>query len=103
MLKDRSLLDKTGLEGEGRYLFHGDALRGRDDLKLLLKDMIQKHVNIRITDTRLLCRLDPLNSTNFHRYIDHKEHIVLVIKLINGFHLAGYYEGSFKPKTASDK
>ena len=60
-------------------------------------------MRIRIKDTRFVHRFDPLSSTNVHRYIDFKEHIVLVIKLASGFCIAGYYQGAFKPKTVANK
>ena len=60
-------------------------------------------MRIKIKDTRLIHRYDPLSSTNIHRYIDNRENLVLIIKLINGYCIAGYYEGVFKPKTLANK
>jgi len=60
-------------------------------------------MGIKIIDTKLVYSFDPLNSNNFHKYIDEKAHIVLVARLINGFCLAAYYEGAFSRKLASDK
>ena len=40
--------------------------------------------------TKLLYRLDVLNKTNFHHYIDGKYNILIVIKLINGSLIGGF-------------
>lgn len=60
-------------------------------------------MGFKISDTRLIYRFDPFNKVNFHHYIDSKEHLVLVIKINNGVCIAGYTEGSFRPKTTADK
>jgi hypothetical protein len=39
--------------------------------------------------------MDPLNSLNMHRYIDKKENLLVVIKLVNGFFLAAFTEDYF--------
>lgn len=46
--------------------------------------------------TRLLFRFDPLNSTNFHRYIDQKENLLLVVELQNGYKIGGYCRGALE-------
>ena len=45
---------------------------------------------------RLIFKFDALNSTNFHRYIDGKWDILLVIKLDNGFVVGGYCHSPFE-------
>lgn len=60
-------------------------------------------MHFRIEDTRILYKFDPLNQVNIHKYIDLKDNLVVIVKLINGYYLAGYAEGFFKPKTVSDK
>lgn len=47
--------------------------------------------------------LDPLNRINFHKYIDGKPQIVLLIKLQNGYVLGAWSEGPFLPGTMSQK
>lgn len=51
----------------------------------------------------MIHRFDPLNAVNIHRYVDGKEQIVVIVRLVNGYCLAGYSEGSLIPKTASTK
>jgi hypothetical protein len=53
--------------------------------------------------TRLLYRLDPLNKTNFHSYIDNHPNFLLVVQLANNFLFAAFSQGPLIPKTASDK
>jgi len=57
----------------------------------------------KIVGTKLIYRYDELNKTNFHRYIDHKPHIVVLVKLKNGYILGGWSEGAFAPGMISDK
>ena len=68
-----------------------------------MKESIEKNIRIRIKDSKMIYSYDPLNTTNIHRYIDLKEHIVLVIKLINNYCIAGYYQGAFRPKVHADR
>ena len=56
-----------------------------------------------IRKTSLLYRTDVLNKNNIHRYIDNFPHLVLLLKLENGWVCGGYSEGPFIPKTTSDK
>ncbi len=51
----------------------------------------------------LIYRFDPLSKENIHKYIDEKPHLVVIVKMINGYFVAGYAEGIFKPHTPSDK
>jgi hypothetical protein len=57
---------------------------------MFIKNSIEKHTRVNIVDTRFIYRYDPLNQINIHKYIDGKEQIVVIVKLINGFYLAGY-------------
>lgn len=52
--------------------------------------------------TNLIYRLDNLNSTNFHKYIDSKFNLFVIVKLINGIIIGAY---SYFPieKDRSDK
>jgi hypothetical protein len=58
---------------------------------------------IRIYDTRLIYKYDPINPNNLHKYVDNNSQLVLVIRLVNGFCFAGYYQGAFRPGHPSDK
>ena len=60
-------------------------------------------MKIQIRDTRLIYKLDPLSKENIHKYIDEKPHLVVIVKMINGYFVAGYAEGIFKPRSPSDK
>jgi hypothetical protein len=60
-------------------------------------------MKIKIVDTMLIYRFDPLSKENIHKYIDEKPHLVVIVKMINGYFVAGYAEGIFKPHTPSDK
>lgn len=51
----------------------------------------------------LLYQYDPLNKVNFHKYVDHHAHTVLLIKLKTGWICGGYSEGAFVPKQTSTK
>jgi len=73
------------------HYFTGDALDGDDDdHKEFLLDMIERQTRKRITSTMLVYRYDELNKVNFHKYIDNKEQLVVIIKLINGNVLAAW-------------
>jgi hypothetical protein len=58
---------------------------------------------MRIKKTHLIFKFDLLNKTNLHQYIDRHENLVLIVEVYNGHLLAGYSEGSFYPKMASNK
>ena len=45
--------------------------------------------------TKLLYSLDLLGSQNFHKYIDGKENILLIVKLTSGCIIGGYCATSF--------
>lgn len=66
-------------------------------------------------DTKLIYQYDELNKINIHKYIDNKEHIVMIVQVgteaeiqegkrkEDCYYIAAYSEGCLKPKTASDK
>jgi hypothetical protein len=53
--------------------------------------------------TSLLYRLDPLNTTSFHKYIDKVPDIVLVVRTEKGLFLGAYTESAFHPELTADK
>lgn len=82
-------------------LFQHNVLYGEIDFKRYLKEVIEKHKRMKIQRTRLIYTYDPINSTNFHKYIDEKPEIVVIIKLVNGGCVAAYSEGQFKRETST--
>lgn len=34
--------------------------------------------------------MDPINNINVHKYIDKKENLILIIKVVTGYYLAGF-------------
>jgi hypothetical protein len=68
-----------------------------------LKEAIENHMRLRIIKTKLIYRFDPLNKVNFHAYFDFKENLVVIARMENGYYIAGYSEGSFEPKKASQR
>lgn len=58
-------------------------------------------MNCRIIRSRLIYKWDTLNKTNFHKYVDGIQNLVVIIKLANGNFLAAYTEDSFQPKKTS--
>ena len=50
----------------------------------------------------MVYHLDLLNKTDFHKYIDNKPHLLIIIKLPTHF-IAAYTEDAFIPKTQSSK
>lgn len=86
-----------------REYFVGDVLDGEDDYKEFLLQILEKRLRCKIAKTRLLYKYDPLNKTNWHRYIDNRDNLVLVVKLANGNAVAAWSEGPFYPRMTSDK
>lgn len=83
--------------------FIGNVLDGMEDDREYLVSMLQKNTRNHIRKTALIYQYDPLNKVNFHKYIDNHTHIVVLIKLKNGWTCGGYSEGGFIPKHQSDK
>lgn len=57
----------------------------------------------KIKGSKLIYKYDALNKVNFHKYIDNKSQIVVIVKLKNGKIVGAWSEGSFQPKMVSDK
>lgn len=51
----------------------------------------------------MLFKIDELNRTNFHKYIDNEDNFVLVVKINSGQYVAAYSEGALIPKKNSSK
>lgn len=78
------------------HLFLGDVLESSDeDYRKFLVELLADYSRKRIAGTRLIYQLDPLNTVNFHKYIDGKEQIVVLIKLRNGNVLGAWSQGAF--------
>ena len=56
-------------------LFTDEILKDKPEDQLFLADTLNNRYKTRVTFSKLLCKLDPLNKTNFHRYIDGIPHI----------------------------
>jgi hypothetical protein len=59
--------------------------------------------NKRPTSSKLLCRLDPLNKINFHKYLDRHPNILAIAELRNGLIVAGFSSDPFIPNTRGTK
>jgi hypothetical protein len=88
-----------------RYLqfFAGEVLEGEEFDKEFLTEVLQNRLKTRILSTKLIYRYDTLNKINFHKYIDGKENIVVIIKLANEYRLGAWTQGAFMPRIVSDK
>jgi len=52
--------------------------------------MLSNKLNNNIKNTQLLYKFDPYNKTNFHRYIDDKKHIVIIIRSTQNYIFGAY-------------
>jgi len=64
---------------------------------------LENRIRGKIKATKLVYAFDSLNKSNFHKYIDNKVQIVVLVKLINGYIVGAWSEGSFQPKMVSEK
>jgi hypothetical protein len=72
--------------------------------KEILIDKLKEFVEGGALKTKLLYRTDPLNKTNFHKYIDGKNNILLLTRLTNGYVIGGYsYTPIEKDRTERSK
>jgi hypothetical protein len=46
---------------------------------------------------QLLYRFDPLNTTNFHEYIDRRPNLLLILQLANGTIISGFSVSPIDP------
>ena len=90
---------EAGLAG----LFNGDILEDSPEQKQFIRATFEKKVGKGLFKTRLVWRMDPLNETNFHKYIDDHEHLLLIVELENGHRVGGYSEAKLQPKMQSNK
>ena len=51
----------------------------------------------------MLYRMDLLNPTNFHKYIDNRPNIILIVLLKNGYTIAAFSEEAFSEKMELNK
>ena len=68
-----------------------------------MKEEIEKYTKRRVVMTELLYRMDPLNKTNCHKYIDGHDHLCVLIRLKNGRLIAGYSVGALSEKEPAMK
>jgi hypothetical protein len=77
-------------------IFHGEILEKQFSQKKFLKNSIEELTRLKISQTKLLYHWDPLNKTNFHRYIDDHPNLLLIAKTVNGYTFAGFSESSIR-------
>ena len=82
-------------------LFQGDILNKEDDDKEYLVEMLQMKNKFTIKATNLLYKFDPLNKTNFHKYIDNKQYIVLIIRSSQDYLFGAYSQPAFSERTVA--
>jgi len=83
---------QTATQNIKRYLqfFTGEILEGEEFDKEYLTEVIQSRLQSRILSTKLIYRYDTLNKVNFHKYIDGKENLVVLVKLTNEYTLGAW-------------
>ena len=81
-----------------KYLFQGNLLSEHETERKTLVRHIEQKAGSRIAKTRLVYAYDPLNPTNFHKYIDNLSGLALVVKTINSAFVAGFYSGNYNEK-----
>lgn len=86
-----------------KHLFTGEVLLEEEQSRLFLVETLQNLLKNIIVRTRLVCRMDPINPTNMHRYIDGLSNIVILIRTDIGQLIGAYSEGCFKSKAISNK
>ena len=64
--------------------------------------MIEQYHNNKqtLTKTKLIYKFDPLNPTNFHKYVDGIKNVLVIAETQNTI-IGGYYSGSFDEKEPS--
>lgn len=83
-------------------LFEGHIFEGIPQEKLNLIQHVESYGGKGILKTKLLFNFDPWNTTNFHKYIDGKGHILCVVKTANAI-LAAYYPGALRRDAAMNE
>jgi hypothetical protein len=59
---------------------------------------LEKRYNSPVCDTKLICKLDPLNKINFHRYLDGVSCLMIIAhlenqKMVAAFTLSPFLKG----------
>ena len=85
-----------------KYLMDGPVFHHHQTEKDYLLSALEAHIGSKVIRTPLLYTMDPLNKTNFHKYIDEHWHTVLVVELTSGVIVAAYSEGPFVAKEKSE-
>ena len=83
--------------------FTGEILEEEEFNKEYLTEVLQNRLRTKIVSTKLIYRYDTLNKVNFHKYIDGKENLVVLVKLSNEYMLGAWTQGAFVPRVVSDK
>ena len=64
---------------------------------------MEKFTKQNVMGSSLLYRMDLLNPTNFHKYIDNHPNLLIVVKLKNEFMLAVFHEDAISNKMISNQ
>lgn len=65
--------------------------------------MLERQTRAKIARTKLIYRYDLFNKNNIHEYIDQREQLVVIVRLVNGFTFGAWTEGSFRSKEVSKR
>ena len=76
-------------------LFSHEILLNNSRGKEFIAKSLSDHFGQRPINSKLLCKLDPLNSTNFHKYFDRIPNIMALAQLRNGRITAGFSKSAF--------
>lgn len=52
--------------------------------------MVQEYTKKDVINSKLLFKFDKINKSNFHHYIDNHPNVIVIIKTITGYFLAGF-------------
>jgi hypothetical protein len=83
-------------------LFNHDILMGKIKEKEFIASAIRDRYKRVPTNSKLLCRYDPLSNVNFHRYIEAVPHVLVLALAVNGNIIASFIPEPIKDKACRD-
>ena len=85
-------------------MFNEDIFSNKEEEKKSLVKIVNSYHENRqvVSGTKLLYRFDSQNSSDFHKYIDNVDNILVVVETKNTI-IGGYYAGSIGEKEPSGK
>lgn len=70
--------------------FFGDSeVISREKVHFIIREL-RSFNNRLVAETKMLFKYDPRAKLNFHNFIDEKENLFVVIRLVNNMTLAGF-------------